>query len=77
MFFTADGTKLISLDTSHGQAIKVWDLRLIRKELAELNLDWESPSFRSRTLDGATVRSSNRRIISKIVTTNEAAAAVT
>ena len=72
--FSPDGTQLLMTYES-GRA-ELWDLRLIRQELAELNLDWESPSFRSRTLDGATVRSSNRRIISKIVTTNEAAAAV-
>ena len=72
--FSPDGTQLLMTYES-GRA-ELWDLRLIRKELAELNLDWENPSFRSRTLDGATVRSSNRRIISKIVTTNEAAAAV-
>jgi WD40 repeat protein len=73
--FSPDGTQLL-MTYEPGRA-ELWDLRLIRQELAELNLDWESPSFRSRTLDASTARSSNRRIISAIVDTNETAAAVT
>jgi WD40 repeat protein len=42
--FTPDGTKLIATCTS-GKAIYIWDLRLLRQELAELGLDWDWPVF--------------------------------
>ncbi len=42
--FTPDGTKLIATSTSQ-KAIHVWDLRLLRQELAELGLDWDWPEF--------------------------------
>jgi WD40 repeat protein len=41
--FTPDGTKLIALNRMKG--ISVWDLRLIRRQLKELDLDWHWPEF--------------------------------
>ena len=41
--FTPDGTKLIGL----GNGIRVWDLRLVRQQLAELGLDWDLPPYPS------------------------------
>ena len=39
--FSPDGTKLV---VSTGTAIAyLWDLRLIRRQLREMNLDWDSP----------------------------------
>jgi WD40 repeat protein len=73
--FSPDGTQLL-MTYEPGRA-ELWDLRLIRQELAELNLDWEGLAFKSRTSDGSTARSSNRRIISVIVDMNETATAVT
>lgn len=73
--FSPDGMQLL-MTYEPGRA-ELWDLRLIRQELAELNLDWESPAFRSGTVDRSMVQPSKRRIISIIVTTNEPAAAVT
>ncbi len=44
LLFTPDGTKLIALTRNH-KGIRVWDLRLIRRELKELGLDWDWPEF--------------------------------
>jgi WD40 repeat protein len=73
--FSSDGTQLL-MTYEPGRA-ELWDLRLIRQELAELNLDWESPAFRPRTVDASAVQSSTRPISSVMVDTNETAAAVT
>ena len=73
--FSPDGTQLL-MTYEPGRA-ELWDLRLIRQELAELNLDWASPSFMSHILDGSTAQSSNRWIISVTVDTNEKVAAET
>jgi tetratricopeptide (TPR) repeat protein len=43
--FTPDGTKLIAVNRVKG--ISVWDLRLIRRQLKELGLDWDWPEFRA------------------------------
>jgi WD40 repeat protein len=42
--FTPDGTRLIAygVDT---RALHVWDLRLIRKGLVRLGLDWDAPPY--------------------------------
>jgi hypothetical protein len=40
--FTPDGTRLI---TRSGGFIQVWNLRLIRRQLQELGLDWDWPEF--------------------------------
>ncbi len=72
--FSPDGTQLL-MTYEPGRA-ELWDLRLIRQELAELNLDWESAALQSRPVDGSTVQSSHRRIISMSVSTNETATEV-
>jgi hypothetical protein len=44
--FTPDGTRLISY--SYDDKVKgfhVWDLRLIRRYLAEMGLDWDAPPY--------------------------------
>ena len=41
--FTPDGTRLIAVNSVKG--IHVWDLRLIRRQLKELGLDWDWPEF--------------------------------
>jgi WD40 repeat protein len=41
--FTPDGTKLIAVNRMKG--ISVWDLRLIRRQLKDLGLDWDWPEF--------------------------------
>ncbi len=48
--FAPDGSKLL---LNSVQSIQVWDLRRIRAELAQRNLDWDLPLFRQhRTLAG-------------------------
>jgi hypothetical protein len=43
--FSADGTMLVA--TNHeSQSTHVWDLRKIRRELAEMDLDWDLPAFK-------------------------------
>jgi hypothetical protein len=42
--FTPDGTKLVVV-TKHTTAIHIWDLRAIRAQLKEINLDWDWPEF--------------------------------
>ena len=37
--FTPDGTKLLTA-TADGHCVHVWDLQTIRRQLAEMNLDW-------------------------------------
>jgi hypothetical protein len=44
LVFSRDGTQLIGV-TKDSQCTRVWDLRLIRKGLQELGLDWDSPPF--------------------------------
>ncbi|MCI0642313.1 MAG: protein kinase [Gemmataceae bacterium] len=39
--FSPDGTKLIGMNNG----IRVWDLRLIRRQLAEMGLDWDAPPY--------------------------------
>jgi len=41
--FTPDGTKLIAVSPGHG--IHVWNLRLIRQQLAAMGLDWDAPPY--------------------------------
>ena len=33
-----------------GQAIRVWDLRLIREQLAKMGLDWDMPSYPPKSI---------------------------
>jgi WD40 repeat protein len=42
--FTRDGAQLIALG-SESQALHVWDLRAIRRQLKALNLDWDAPEY--------------------------------
>ena len=42
--FGPDGTKLFG-HTNDGRCVRVWDLRLIRRGLADLDLDWERPAY--------------------------------
>jgi tetratricopeptide (TPR) repeat protein len=42
--FSPDGSRLM-VTTNDGPAVHVWDLRAIRRRLAELGLDWDAPAF--------------------------------
>ena len=42
MKFTSDGTRLLE---PCGKGLRVWDLRRIRRRLAELGLDWDAPAY--------------------------------
>jgi serine/threonine protein kinase/WD40 repeat protein/tetratricopeptide (TPR) repeat protein len=42
--FSPDGTRLV-VTTNDGPAVHVWDLRAIRRQLAEMGLDWDAPSI--------------------------------
>src|SRR5262249_31349380 len=44
MCLTRDGTRLIA-GPADSSELYVWDLRLIRKQLQELHMDWELPEF--------------------------------
>jgi serine/threonine protein kinase/WD40 repeat protein/Flp pilus assembly protein TadD len=44
MGFSGDGRKLVVMDFASGRVL-VWDLVLIRTELANLGLDWDAPPF--------------------------------
>jgi hypothetical protein len=46
--FTPDGTKVIA---RAGNGMRVWDLRRIRAELANLGLDWDAPAYASETAE--------------------------
>jgi len=41
--FSPDGTRLAALQAD--QQVRVWDLRLIRRELAPMHLDWDLPPY--------------------------------
>ena len=43
-FGTPDGAELIALGVE-SQALHVWDLRLIREQLAPMGLDWGAPAY--------------------------------
>jgi WD40 repeat protein len=45
--FSRDGSQLAALEWD--QQIQVWDLRRIRQELAQLDLDWDEPPFPAET----------------------------
>jgi serine/threonine protein kinase/WD40 repeat protein len=50
--FTPDGTQLIAtgVDT---QALHVWNLRLLREQLAAIGLDWDAPAYAAAELPSA------------------------
>ena len=41
ILFTPDASKIIAINRTGG--IRVWDLRLIRRQLKAMGLDWNSP----------------------------------
>jgi WD40 repeat protein len=43
--FTTDGTHLLAHTNGKVRGVRVWDLRLIRRQLAELGLDWDAPPY--------------------------------
>jgi serine/threonine protein kinase/WD40 repeat protein len=42
--FTPDGAQLV-VASSYSSAVHIWDLRLIRKRLVEMGLDWDGPAL--------------------------------
>jgi serine/threonine protein kinase/WD40 repeat protein len=44
LVFSADGTRLIG-SSDVDRCVHVWDLRLIRRQLAEMGLDWDAPPY--------------------------------
>ena len=46
MCFTPDTTRLVSFTDS--RSVSIWDLQMIRRELARLDLDWELPKLSPR-----------------------------
>jgi tetratricopeptide (TPR) repeat protein len=42
--FSPDGSRLV-ITTNDGPAVHVWDLRAIRRHLADMGLDWDAPAF--------------------------------
>jgi eukaryotic-like serine/threonine-protein kinase len=42
--FSPDGSRLV-FSTNEGPAVHVWDLRAIRRNLAEIGLDWDAPAY--------------------------------
>jgi WD40 repeat protein len=42
--FSPDGSRL-AVSTREGPAVHVWDLRAIRRRLADLGLDWDAPAY--------------------------------
>jgi serine/threonine protein kinase/WD40 repeat protein len=42
--FSPDGSRLV-VSTTDKPAVHVWDLRMIRKHLASIGLDWKAPAF--------------------------------
>ncbi|HEV3202784.1 MAG TPA: tetratricopeptide repeat protein, partial [Gemmataceae bacterium] len=42
--FSPDGSQLVTY-AGRGGAFQVWDLRLIRRQLAEMGLDWDLPPY--------------------------------
>jgi tetratricopeptide (TPR) repeat protein len=42
--FSLDGSQLV-VTTIDGPAVHVWDLRAVRRRLAEMGLDWDAPAY--------------------------------
>jgi hypothetical protein len=42
MVFSRDGSHLAA---AAGKTIHVWDLRAVRRQLRELDLDWQGPDY--------------------------------
>jgi hypothetical protein len=41
--FSPDGTRLAAMEMN--QQVQLWDLRLLRQDLAQMNLDWDLPPY--------------------------------
>jgi WD40 repeat protein len=41
--FSPDGSQLVAVQ--HDQQVQLWDLRLLRQELAQMHLDWDLPPY--------------------------------
>jgi tetratricopeptide (TPR) repeat protein len=50
--FSPDGSQLVT-DATRDGAFQVWDLRKIRRQLKEIGLDWDRPSYPPPTPDSA------------------------
>jgi serine/threonine protein kinase/WD40 repeat protein len=46
--FSPDGS-LLAVINDEGPAVHVWDLRAIRRKLADMHLDWEAPAYPENT----------------------------
>ena len=53
--FSPDGSRLV-VTTNDGPAAHVWDLRLIRRRLAAMGLDWDAPPYPDTYPAGETSR---------------------
>jgi hypothetical protein len=42
--FSPDGSRIV-VSAADGPAVRVWDLRAIRRHLARIGLDWDAPSY--------------------------------
>jgi hypothetical protein len=51
LWFTPDGTQLVAAG-NQSQALHVWDLRLIRTQLAAMDLDWDLPHYPAAKTNG-------------------------
>jgi hypothetical protein len=51
-FFSHDGSQLFAFG-EEDHAMHVWDLRRIRRQLAEMGLDWDAPSLPEPSTDAA------------------------
>jgi WD40 repeat protein len=47
--FHPDGTRLLAITEDIRPAVRVWDLRAIRRQLAGLNMDWDQPPYPATT----------------------------
>jgi WD40 repeat protein/tRNA A-37 threonylcarbamoyl transferase component Bud32 len=45
LVFSPDGTKLVTVNNDASQTIHVWDLRLIRRQLKAMGLDWDAAEY--------------------------------
>jgi tetratricopeptide (TPR) repeat protein len=43
--FSPDGTRLVVTTSESPDCVHVWDLRIVRRRLAEMKLDWDAPAF--------------------------------
>jgi serine/threonine protein kinase/WD40 repeat protein len=43
--FTPDGAAIVTISNGKGKGIHIWDLRLIRQTLKEMDLDWDAPDY--------------------------------